>query len=358
MSDQLEAELERLVTCDKMYSTRPPRFKALEVHFQSQVQEKGSISLKGDAVAEAVLVALVDARLGTALPSTFRSLLSDPVVTTEREAFMKRMEPAHRLATQRFWATGVVQPFGASTFDFTQANPISTARNGKYVVPPADTPLSALNIDDVLALGTSKGARREDLYGCLYFYLTNQFREFGTRLRKFEIDVHFTMRLPHTLGEKIPLGETTLPPNTRFDRIDAADTHRRRRHGQIGPLPGGTVYDQPNDRFAKECTAKLFAEGKIVNPRPEGPTATVLEGQALMNTAHYRRYLEFVKMDKHTEAAGLELKERNTVVPHRILAPLGSDIDSLPVCESNEQWYNWVKLSRVQWWERYLEFSK
>ncbi|GAA5915956.1 hypothetical protein JCM6882_000190 [Rhodosporidiobolus microsporus] len=339
------------------------------VHIEIDLHAKGKLTLEGDGVAVVVLKSFLERETSDDYPSDYHTFMKEPLAAQVHQKKFAQVEPGHRLALKHFYDTGIVQPFGASTFDFTKVNAILTAPNGKWVIPERASPLDAWNIDDVLNYGTSRGVRREDLFGCFYFYLVNEFRELGRRLRNFDIDVTLTVEKPDILGNRIQAG-TLFPSSVRFDRIDADETvdsgkglyedmfkawapllKRANEHATIvarpndwpSPVKGGSVYDLPNDSHAKAVTAKLISEGKMTPNRPEGSVSSV-EGEAYLNTAHgFRRYCDFVELDKHTAAANLELKERNTIVPHRILAPLDSSIDELPVFKDNEQWYRWAR---------------
>ena len=75
----------------------------------------------------------------------------------------------------------------------------------------------AISLDEVIMRGATYGAQPEDIYGCLYFYLTDQLREFRRRIRdKFTISFHVTS-LP---AGKLSAALTHHQPAMRFDRID------------------------------------------------------------------------------------------------------------------------------------------
>ena len=81
--------------------------------------------------------------------------------------------------------------------------------------------LCAISLGEVIARGAAYGAQPEDIYGCLYFYLTDQLREFRRRIRdKFTIAFHVTS-LP---AGKLATALTHHRPSMRFDRIDVGRT--------------------------------------------------------------------------------------------------------------------------------------
>jgi hypothetical protein len=79
----------------------------------------------------------------------------------------------------------------------------------------------AISLKEVIKNGATSCAQPEDIYGCLYFSLTDQLREFRRRIRdKFAISFHVTS-LP---AGKLSTAITHHRPSMRFDRIDVGRT--------------------------------------------------------------------------------------------------------------------------------------
>jgi hypothetical protein len=78
----------------------------------------------------------------------------------------------------------------------------------------------------ILEAGQRHGAVKGDLYGCLYFYVTEQLRTFAERLSRFRIKFHVFCKDAHDLSEDITEGRlsTMLPRDTKFDRVDVSNT--------------------------------------------------------------------------------------------------------------------------------------
>jgi hypothetical protein len=82
------------------------------------------------------------------------------------------------------------------------------------------------SIEDVVKAGKAHGAQREDLYGCLYFYLSEQLRSFADRLSKFRISFRMFDRDARDLAKNLHIGALIglgLPKGIRFDRIDVSN---------------------------------------------------------------------------------------------------------------------------------------
>lgn len=77
-----------------------------------------------------------------------------------------------------------------------------------------------------MAAGKAHGAQRADLYGCLYFYLSEQFRAFSARLKRFRISFHILNCDARDLAKDLRSGALNsqgLSKNLHFDRIDVSN---------------------------------------------------------------------------------------------------------------------------------------
>ena len=81
-------------------------------------------------------------------------------------------------------------------------------------------------MDKVFSAGKAHGAQPEDVYGCLYFYLSDQLRTFARHLRQHRISFHVFNSEACALAQGIAQGrfsEWGVPSGTRFDRIDVSN---------------------------------------------------------------------------------------------------------------------------------------
>ena len=82
------------------------------------------------------------------------------------------------------------------------------------------------SIDAVIKVGKAHGAQAEDIYGCLYFFLSQELRTFSRRVRQFRIafklhcweacELSLSIRDDH-------LSAYGLPASIRFDRIEVSN---------------------------------------------------------------------------------------------------------------------------------------
>ena len=82
------------------------------------------------------------------------------------------------------------------------------------------------SIEEVIKSGKKHGATREDLYGCLYFHVSDQLRSFADRLSRFNISIKVfcvdTIDLSNSIkrGHLVDFG---VPSTILFDRIDVSN---------------------------------------------------------------------------------------------------------------------------------------
>ena len=78
----------------------------------------------------------------------------------------------------------------------------------------------------VVEAGKAHGAVRADLYGCLYFYLSDLLREFADRLGRFRVSFRMFQSDAGELSKTMQSGALSpygVPATTRFDRIDVSN---------------------------------------------------------------------------------------------------------------------------------------
>lgn len=80
--------------------------------------------------------------------------------------------------------------------------------------------------EEVIRSGKAHGATREDLYGCLYFHVSDQLHEFADRVARFNISFKMFNKDALDFAKAIRHGELSLcgvPSSIRFDRIDVSN---------------------------------------------------------------------------------------------------------------------------------------
>jgi hypothetical protein len=63
-----------------------------------------------------------------------------------------------------------------------------------------------------------------DILGCLFFHLKSEFREFSSRIRGYNINIHLLQYDSRLLSKGISIGVLPAFAEATFDRIDVGDT--------------------------------------------------------------------------------------------------------------------------------------
>jgi hypothetical protein len=112
-------------------------------------------------------------------------------------------------------------------------------------------PHASSSIDAVIKGGRAHGAQEEDIYGCLYFYLSDQLRLFVERIQQFHISFKVLCFEAGMLSQVIldnELAPYGIPASIRFDRIEVSNVMDSNYVGINGvltswaPLLGGSNY--------------------------------------------------------------------------------------------------------------------
>ena len=82
------------------------------------------------------------------------------------------------------------------------------------------------SLNEIIEAGKRHGATMEDLYGCFYFFISEQLSMFTRRIRRFNISFTMTKLEACKLGDMI--GQDLLEPfdiwaSTKFDRVSVSN---------------------------------------------------------------------------------------------------------------------------------------
>lgn len=83
------------------------------------------------------------------------------------------------------------------------------------------------SIDKVIQAGIAHGCKSEDLYGCLYFYLSDQLNTFIERVRQVNVTFYLFAKDCQELAKEQKNGKLAgfgLPASQKYDRIDVSNT--------------------------------------------------------------------------------------------------------------------------------------
>lgn len=156
------------------------------------------------------------------------------------------------------------------------------------------------SIDEVIKSGNAHGASREDLYGCLYFHVSDQLYEFADRLSRFDISLNILGRDAVELSSSIKKGDLTsqfgIPSSIRFDRIDVSNIVDE--HYKIG-IAG--VIDAWGDFLKPDKEAIIIGHftnwsGKDVDAEPNDHNC---DAEALCTIAQNKGRVRFTCLSAH-----------------------------------------------------------
>jgi hypothetical protein len=125
-------------------------------------------------------------------------------------------------------------------------------------------------MSSVIAVGKARGAKEEDLFGCLYFYLSEQLIKFKGQLGRLKATFYLCSVDSQDLSKGItssgPLANTNksvpYPPGlpTAFDRIHVANTVEQRYSGYARVLAHwGPLLNESNPSATLVSYSKYWA---------------------------------------------------------------------------------------------------
>ncbi|EAU89177.2 hypothetical protein CC1G_08584 [Coprinopsis cinerea okayama7 len=304
-----------------------------------------------------------------------------------RDRMYARLRPSHRVAFQEYRLFGIVLPFGAVNAHFNYPNRSLFSPGGEWLQKDYADPLSGWDTREVIATGKKYGAQSEDIYGCLYFHLSEQLQKFSRRLQKFRVSFKLSSLDATELAKTLRASPTPV----RFDRISVSNIFDEQYVGLRGVLEnwaplladsptaaivgyfmnwpfgqkGGRVVDAgPRSRVVREAMEKLGEKWKSrLNGGMDPETAATMMFCFLVdldsvydNSAPFDAYLKAKGLGEVLKKTRLSLREKHAIVPHRLGVPLGAPVNAVPDWPDEESWYQATNLVSNTWCERFVEF--
>ncbi|KAJ8587573.1 hypothetical protein M405DRAFT_863636 [Rhizopogon salebrosus TDB-379] len=315
-----------------------------------------------------------------------------------RDRMYARLRPSHRLAFQEFRRFGIVLPFGAVNAHFNAPNGSLFSPEGKWLQTDYADPLEGWDISQILKAGKAHGAQPEDIYGCLYFFLSDQLRTFARRLREFHISFRVVSieasHLSCIIREGV-LSSFGIPASVCFDRIEVSNILDVNYLGtQVvlthwGPLlkdtrtaalvgyfmnwtmvqPDGSVPNAGRS-VAKELVSDFIkkgrfpgieADGRVPDPRDLQLGFFLVADDMNAVYDHSKAFSQFLKQQRLEDVlrkTKLKLRKMRTIVPHRYKVPLDAAPNAVPDFVDNENWYTYTQMQSFTWLERFVEFGR
>ncbi|KDQ11252.1 hypothetical protein BOTBODRAFT_57568 [Botryobasidium botryosum FD-172 SS1] len=308
-----------------------------------------------------------------------------------------RLEPSHRLAFLEYRRFGLVLPFGARNDHFSHPNQLLFSSECEWLQDDLANPLESWDIPSVVAAGKAYGALRADIYGCLYFYLSDQLRSFAERVGRFQINFQLFCQDASVLSDGIRSGahaQHGVPATRLYDRIDVsnildaeylgiprvlADWSPLLRKSETATVVGycmnwsmqqaGGSINTAGKGVIGNLAAKLMKQGRIYGVSNTSSVPSVSRTMRMtlgylnsMNAMYessgaFEEYLEKKGMAEALHRTKLKRKQKHTIVPHRLCGPLDGPPSALPLFPDEESWYLNTCVGFSLWTERFLEFS-
>ncbi|KAF8800836.1 hypothetical protein BYT27DRAFT_7245483 [Phlegmacium glaucopus] len=312
-----------------------------------------------------------------------------------RDRMYEGLRPSHRVAFQEYRRFGIVLPFGAMNAHFNVPNISLFSQNGKWLQTDYADPLEGWDLDVIVKAGKAHGANPEDIYGCLYFFLSEQLRMFTQRLRNFKIN--FTVfpfeacQLSKCIRQNL-LADCGIPASIRFDRIEVSNILDANYVGLRGVLThwapllaesstavivgyfmnwvarqkDGLAAGAGNDvvrNLTNRLLDKIKVKGRMKKFRDLKSVMSMLGHMNAINALYenskpFATFLRNEGLPGILRETNLRLREEHTIVPHRNMVPLKASRNALPEFPDDETWYYYTKLSSDSWLSRYVEFSR
>ncbi|KDR66055.1 hypothetical protein GALMADRAFT_232756 [Galerina marginata CBS 339.88] len=307
-----------------------------------------------------------------------------------RDRMYAKLKPSHRVAFQEYRRFGIVLPFGAMNAHFNRPNPSLFSPDGKWLLTDCADPLEGWNTVAVINAGKAHGAQPENIYGCLYFFLSQQLRNFAHRFgnlkMSFSLFASDARLLPKGIHEDLISG-CGIPRSIRFDRIEVSnilDTNYAGIEDVLltwSPLLTESssaaivgyfmnwcaVQEDGLASNASKVIIKKLLE-RVIENSVSLPTKLSREDTLCLisddkdalyeNSKPFSNFLKKQGLDGILRKEKCRLREQHTIVPHRILAPLQGPATVLPVFPDHESWYYHTRLTSFTWSERFVEFVR
>ncbi|RXW25332.1 hypothetical protein EST38_g534 [Candolleomyces aberdarensis] len=315
-----------------------------------------------------------------------------------RDRMYALLKPSHRAAFCQYRQDGIVLPLGADNAHFNCANSSLFSLEGKWLQTDYADPLEGWNVEEVIENGKAHGTQAEDIYGCLYFFLSTQLRMLAQRIRKLPISFKLFSTEACALAKGISgdiFTEMGITSNTRFDRVEVSNILDFNYVGTRGVLTAWSPLlsqgkhaaivgyymnwfmvqkdgraQGASESITTELTKQMVERSGMLNSRSPLNVHDLESMKTEMfilladmdalyeNSKPFKKFLTKQKLDAILREVKLKLRVQHKIVPHRLNLPLAAPSHALPSFPTEESWYYNTKLHSSTWVERFVEFSR
>ncbi|KAF8159889.1 hypothetical protein B0H34DRAFT_705229 [Crassisporium funariophilum] len=316
--------------------------------------------------------------------------LQNPLRIDDKHRVLATLRPAHRLALCRFWKTGVLAPFSLDLAHFKHPNRLMFTPQGEWLGGNCDiSPLHGWDISAISRAGVKHGLDPTgDVLGCLFFYIKAELREFSTRIKELNVNIHLLQYDSRLLSKGISIGVLPAFSDASFDRVDLGDMtdqigvaecladwgpllnkqnkdacvlmHSKRWHED---MPGAIARDNPRtlQMLMERCESVPSLNAKLKNlfMRPQTPSLVQLMSSLDAFVDHeeaFSQYLRTQEAEATGASLGLRLRQTNHVHSKRVGIPLHATCQKLPNL-SKDEFYDLFTIGGADLAVRFAEFE-
>ncbi|KAG6818498.1 hypothetical protein H0H93_004552, partial [Arthromyces matolae] len=139
------------------------------------------------------------------------------------DRYLNALEPAHRLGFTHYRSSGILAPFSLDISTFSEPNRLLYSSTGDWLLRDSANPLYCWDATLTFDYGEKCGVSRNDIYGCLFFYLKNELVTFAKRVREFHINITMTKLDANDLPAIISSSPMLSFSQRCFDRIELSN---------------------------------------------------------------------------------------------------------------------------------------
>ncbi|KAJ7582114.1 hypothetical protein C8J56DRAFT_1168157 [Mycena floridula] len=313
--------------------------------------------------------------------NAWSKVMSAPERLDYRDRYYNGLRPSHRVAYERWRQFGILLPFSAPTPHMNHPNPWMFSEDNRLFFNDSSCPLQGWDVPTVLEAGAKYGTTKEDLMGCLFFFVKEQLVEFASRLQRFKITISLFDQDIRALSNNI------APTTFKFDRIEVSNVIDKSYVGMARVLADWGPFLNPSNDYAaiigllmnwitilggsthvsdiRSVTMRKYAE-RFPPPNPlvfrtsHHPWMCELLGSVdvlLENSGAFRRYLDQEGEAAASQRANLQMRSKNRIISHRHNVALGAPFSTLPELKDADAWYNATSLPSLHHGERYIEWE-
>ncbi|THU96978.1 hypothetical protein K435DRAFT_722257 [Dendrothele bispora CBS 962.96] len=368
---------------------------------------KLNISVSPDTHEVLTTTAASGSFVGGLTPAVANNALFNVMMAPERVDYRERyycgLEGSHRVAFQEWRQFGIVNPFGGFNAHLNKPNSWLFGPDHKLYLNDSASPFQGWDMNAVFEAGKAHGTTREDIFGCLYFYLKSQLRTFVNRLRSFNMTISLSDKDAVDLASLIRNDEIAgVPSSITFDRIEVSNIVDVEYVGLEKVLEawGPMLKDKQENKHAvlvglfmnwplswdradsMKATLESLGEagnGEVMEtfqsmypdlvPKPgdfdfmSPNSASMMKMMSNLELCHenskaFYAYLKDKGADEAENKAGVRMRKVNQVVAPRIGSTIGSPLNVLPQKLTGEEKYITMALQGFTFQERYVEWER